>query len=304
VRKVEMRHEINDAFQPDFPEVTVPHTPGDVYWLRLQKQGTEYTGLYSLDGTTWEPIAPDPVVNTALTGADVGLYAFGQEQTTSVTVGFDHFHLVDSSSTDTDPPETAAALTPAAPDGDDGWYRSPVEVVLSATDAGSGVDSTEYRVDGGAWSAYDGSFTIGDDGEHAVEYRSTDADGNVEEAKSVSVKVDRTAPDITCAATPNRLFPADLKLKNVTVAVGVADETSGGDGFTLLSVTSNEADLAPMGDIVGWETGTADTTGQLRAERGGRGKGRVYTLAYQGRDAAGNTAGCTTTVTVPLKSKG
>ena len=304
VRKVEMRHEINDAFQPDFPEVTVPHTPGDVYWLRLQKQGTEYTGLYSLDGTTWEPIAPDPVVNTALTGADVGLYAFGQEQTTSVTVGFDHFHLVDSSSADTDPPETAAALTPAAPDGDDGWYRSPVEVVLSATDAGSGVDSTEYRVDGGDWSAYDGPFTIADDGEHAVEYRSTDADGNVEEAKSVSVKVDRTAPDITCAATPNRLFPADLKLKTITVAVGVADETSGGDGFTLLSVTSNEADLAPMGDIVGWETGTADTTGQLRAERGGRGKGRVYTLAYQGRDAAGNTAGCTTTVTVPLKSKG
>ena len=93
-------------------------------------------------------------------------------------------------------------------------------------------------------------------------------------------------------------------LKDVTVAVDVADETSGAAGFTLLSVTSSEPDLPPAGDIIGWEVGTADTAGQLRAERGGRGKGRVYSISYEGRDAAGNTAGCTATVSVPLKSKG
>ena len=43
--------------------------------------------------------------------------------------------------------------------------------------------------------------------------------------------------------------------------------------------------------------------GQLRAERSDAGNGRTYTLTYRGRDLAGNTALCTTTVTVP-KSQG
>ncbi|MBA2325638.1 MAG: ThuA domain-containing protein, partial [Actinobacteria bacterium] len=94
-RIVEIRHEIGDEFQPDFPEAEVPHTPGDVYYLRLQKRGTEYTGFYSLDGTTWLQI--DPVENIALEGANVGVYGFGQDQTTSTTVGFDYFHLLEGS---------------------------------------------------------------------------------------------------------------------------------------------------------------------------------------------------------------
>jgi len=303
VRKVEIRHEINDEFQPDFPEVTVPHTPGDVYRLRLQKRGSEYTGLYSLDGTTWEPIAPDPVVNTALVGADVGVYAFGQEQTASVTVGFDHFHLVESSTADTTAPETTATLTPGAPDGANGWYVSPVEVALDASDAGSGVASTEFRVDDGPWTGYSGPFAVDDDGEHRIDFRSTDAAGNVEVAKSASFKIDRAAPVVTCAATPDRLWPADLMLHDVSVAVQVTDAASGAAGFTLRSVTSNEPDAPVPGDIEGWEVGTADTAGRLRAERRGRGKGRVYTIAYEARDAAGNTAACAAQVTVPIRVK-
>ena len=301
VRKIEIRHEINDEFQPDFPEVTVPHTAGDVYYLRLQKRGTEYTGLYSLDGTTWEPIAPDPVVNTALTGADVGLYAFGQEQTTSTTVGFDHFHLVEGGASDTTAPETTATLDPAAPDGDGGWYVSPVEVTLAATDDASGVATTEYRIDGGGWTEYDRPFTVGADGEHVVDYRSTDEAGNVEASRSASLKIDATAPEVTCAATPAVLSPPDLMLKDVTVAVGVTDATSGGAGFTLVSVTSSDPDTPVPGDIQGWDVGTADTAGRLRAELGPRGRTRVYTITYEGRDAAGNTTGCAAQVTVPRR---
>ena len=50
-------------------------------------------------------------------------------------------------------------------------------------------------------------------------------------------------------------------------------------------------------DIQGWSTGTADTSGQLRAER--YGGARIYTLTYQGKDLAGNTTNCQATVTVP-----
>jgi len=303
VRKVEMRHEINDEFQPDFPEVTVPHTPGDVYYLRLQKRGSEYTGLYSLDGATWEQLAPDPVVNTALEGANVGVYAFGQEQTTSTTVGFDHFHLVEASEADTTPPETTATLSPEAPDGENGWYVSPVEVTLDASDDGSGVAATEYRVDGGPWTEYTGPFEVSEDGEHVVDFRSTDEAGNVEDAKSASFRIDATAPDVTCAATPGRLWPPNHMLVVVTADVQVDDATSGPGGFTLEAVSSSEPDAGTSGedvpgDIQGWDAGTADTTGRLRAERADGGPGRVYTIAYEARDQAGNTAGCQTEVTV------
>jgi hypothetical protein len=53
-------------------------------------------------------------------------------------------------------------------------------------------------------------------------------------------------------------------------------------------------------DIVDWTTGTPDTSGKLRAEPNLFGPDRVYTLTYQGADAAGNQATCTAPVTVPL----
>jgi hypothetical protein len=52
-------------------------------------------------------------------------------------------------------------------------------------------------------------------------------------------------------------------------------------------------------DIQGFELGTADTTGRLRAERSGRASGRTYSLIYRGPDQAGNTAACTARVRVP-----
>ena len=65
------------------------------------------------------------------------------------------------------------------------WY-SPRTVMLSATDPTSGVASTSYRLDGGAWTAYMGPFFVATYGPHTLDYRSTDAAGNVEVFKTVS----------------------------------------------------------------------------------------------------------------------
>ena len=78
----------------------------------------------------------------------------------------------------------------------------------------------------------------------------------------------------------------------------VADSLSGSAGFKLISVTSNEPDSG-QGDIQGFVTGAQSVAGQLRAQRLGSGTGRVYTLTYAGSDGAGNSATCSTTVTVP-----
>lgn len=120
---------------------------------------------------------------------------------------------------------------------------------------------------------------------------------------SVEGVFDTTPPTVTCSATPKALWPPNHKLRVVAVAVMVTDSGSGPAGFTLVSVTSSEPDNGlgdgdTAGDIQGWTTGTADTSGMLRAERSGAGTGRVYTLTYEGADAAGNTAMCSATVTV------
>ena len=92
-RKIEMRHEIDDIFQPAFPEVNVPAGGPTEWWLRLEKTGSTFTGHYSYDGVTYEQL--NPIVNERLDGVAVGLYAYGQEQQTqSVTVGFDYFHVL------------------------------------------------------------------------------------------------------------------------------------------------------------------------------------------------------------------
>jgi hypothetical protein len=108
--------------------------------------------------------------------------------------------------------------------------------------------------------------------------------------------VDETPPVVTCSANPRTLWPPNHKLVPITVDVSVEDGDSGPAGYTLESVVANEP--AATGDVSGFSIGTADTTGALRATRGAR-SGRVYTLTYVGKDNAGNTASCSTTVTVP-----
>jgi len=74
----------------------------------------------------------------------------------------------------------------------------PVQVMLAADDDdGSGVALTEYDLDGSGWQTYTAPFTVSADGEHTVQYRSTDVAGNVEAAKSVSFRIDSTPPVVT-----------------------------------------------------------------------------------------------------------
>ena len=75
----------------------------------------------------------------------------------------------------------------------------------------------------------------------------------------------------------------------------------------LVSVVSSQAEsgLGPEdvpADSQGWALGTADTSGELRAERFGT--ARTYTLTYRGFDLAGNSADCATTVTAPHSQGG
>ena len=96
-------------------------------------------------------------------------------------------------------PTTTATAAPAAPNGLAGWYTSDVNVTLAGNDGtnGSGIDKIEYKLDGGAFAAYSAPVAITAPGTHTLEFRSTDKAGNVEATKSLTVKVDKAAPETT-----------------------------------------------------------------------------------------------------------
>jgi hypothetical protein len=72
-------------------------------------------------------------------------------------------------------------------DLDANGYNGSVVVMLTSTDA-YGVESTRYRINAGEWQTGH-TFVISSEGEHTIEYHSTDAAGNEEEIKSFQVIV-------------------------------------------------------------------------------------------------------------------
>ena len=122
-------------------------------------------------------------------------------------------------------PATTARLSPARPLGPGGWYDGAVSVALSVRDGlGSGPATTEYRLDGGAWTAYAGGLAVAAAGRHTLEYRSTDRAGNVEAVRSVRMDIDGTAP------TTGVLINGAAPLPAYTGAVRVALVRDDGDG--------------------------------------------------------------------------
>ncbi len=78
------------------------------------------------------------------------------------------------------------------------WHSAAFIVNFTASDTGSGVQRTEYRLDGGAWQAGTSvNVTSALTGIHQLEYRSVDKVGNVEVAKSIQLKFDGLPPITT-----------------------------------------------------------------------------------------------------------
>jgi len=111
---------------------------------------------------------------------------------------------------------TAPVTTCDAPTG---WSRSAVTVRLSPSDALSGVARTEYSTNGGATWTAGASARISASGETKLRYRSTDAAGNVETAKTATVRVDggKPVPKALATATARR-GRVKLKYRVVDVA--------------------------------------------------------------------------------------
>jgi hypothetical protein len=162
--------------------------------------------------------------------------------------------------TDTVKPTISASASPAPNAA--GWNRTNVTVSLTATDDanGSGIKSITYSATGGqpiASTTVNGASTnvvISSDGITTLSYFATDNEGNTSDVGSITIKLDKTAPEMYI-----RFDPA----KKDTVVFG-RDNLSG----------------VPSGPL------TATSIQKLlTGDRGLRAEIRTFDLA----DAAGNT---------------
>ncbi len=164
----------------------------------------------------------------------------------------------------------------------------------SATDAVGVVSLTSSAASGS-------TFPIGTT---TVTVTATDAAGNATSGSFTVTVRDTTAPAfLSLTPSVGTLWPPNHRMVAVRLTALAADVV-GIASLKIVGVTSSEPDNGlGDGDTAGDIQVTGDLTLNLRAERGGKGNGRTYTITVEARDAAGNATTRTTTVSVP-KSQG
>jgi hypothetical protein len=214
--------------------------------------------------------------------------------------------IFDVPGSDTIPPVSAADLYVVPNEA--GWVNVDQTVTFTATDAGSGVETivVDYvEPDRPPMYVQSGTSFAFSEGVYVIDYYAIDRAGNREQGKRVEIRVDKTAPSLTCSSTTLVIWPANHKLVPVSFNLTSIDSLSGSGGYVLSSARSSEPDNGlgdgdQPNDLQDWTLGVADTVGFVRAERSGKGAGRVYSFEFESRDQAGNVATCgVASVTVP-----
>ncbi len=141
------------------------------------------SALLSLDGgAIWQPSVTlnEGVYNLVVQVLDNA----GNVSTSSATL-----------SVDTTTPSINLSVTGTA--GNNGWYKSVVQVSAIASDATSGVASSEVSIDGAAYQAYTNTTPVSfSDGQHTIRFCACDTAGNCTETPLQTYSVDTQAPTV------------------------------------------------------------------------------------------------------------
>jgi plastocyanin len=241
---------------------------------------------YQIDDTSWQPYTA-PAVVTAPGDHAVQFRATDKAGNVSAT-GSVSFRVAAADPGDTTAPTVAVAL---AGDRDTaGNYLGTATATITATDTGSGVDRTEYQLDGGAWTAYTAPLVVATAGMQMLHSRATDKAGNTSAVQMTHFTVaerpaeDTTPPVVTAAVTGERDTAGNYR-GTATVTVTATDPGSGvravehrsGTG-TWTAYTSPVTVSSPGTYTVGYRA--IDNAGNTSAERT-----VSFTLAGQGTDA-------------------
>jgi pectin methylesterase-like acyl-CoA thioesterase/lysophospholipase L1-like esterase len=118
--------------------------------------------------------------------------------------------------------QTAPVTTSNAPTD---WLKDDVTVKLEASDHESGVAETFYSINGADY-VKGTSFTISSEGDHLVSFYSVDKAGNIEQAHTQHILIDKTAPAIDITGVANEVYSDSV---DINPAIELKDHLSGID---------------------------------------------------------------------------
>ncbi|NJQ06073.1 OmpL47-type beta-barrel domain-containing protein [Streptomyces lonarensis] len=218
----------------------------------------------------WQPYT-DPVVVDQV-GDHLVRYRATDVAGNTSEPGTVEFTVVEPSD-DEEAPETSATVS-GEQDGD-GNFLGSATVTVTASDAGSGVNTIEYALGAdGDWQEYEGPVAVHELGTHVLRYRATDRAGNTSEEASVEftvvelVEEDTTPPDVsaTVAGTTNS---GGAYIGHARVTVEATDDDSGVERIEY------SLDAGPYLEYT--DTVIVDGVGR-------------HTVSYRATDNAGNTS--------------
>ncbi len=144
--------------------------------------------------------------------------------------------------------DKTAPLSTAAVSGiyRNGWYSSPITVVLASTDPASGIKGLLYSLDGAAYTAYMQPIVVSSEGNHNFSFYAEDMAGNKEPAKVIDFAIDTTAPmmDHLLDPPPNA---GGWNSGSVNVVFRGSDTSSGVEECSSMTVAGEGKDQKAIG---------------------------------------------------------
>jgi hypothetical protein len=199
----------------------------------------------------------------------------------SSAMGLDNVKTTTASNDDTTKPSTSA--TRSVEPNTAGWNKANVTVTLNATDnqGGSGVQKITYSASGAQTIAQTDApgnsveVALDQEGTTTLTYYATDKAANVEDQKTLTLKIDKSAPTGTVFINDGASRTCS---RSVTLTLSATDPSAGGSGVSQMRISNTQSGLSSAS----WE---AYSTTKAWTLSSGQGTKTVY-VRY--RDGAGN----------------
>lgn len=187
-------------------ELSVTATPGP--------SGIGSVTVSRYDGDQWARISGAQINDTVnQNGSLTYTYTATQNGTYKLTVTSTTGVAADSNSVDVTEIDTAKPIVQINSNGYTGgtWTKSSVTLNVSDSTANLGTASFEYSTDSGkTWSSFNGSLTDSAEGSATYSFRATSASGVAGDIQSITVKIDKTAPETHKITISNNNFTSFL----------------------------------------------------------------------------------------------
>jgi hypothetical protein len=221
-------------------DITLDRGEGMALWCA----GYNYSYGFVMDCSAFWTSSNMSIANVTTSGSSTMMWcSLTNIGNSIITASFNG--MVDSATVKVrDLPHTTITLSGTK--GNNGWYTSPVEVSLTATDALEGVNRTLCMVDTGSWGKYASPVDINGEGLHTVCYYSVDNGDNSERTRSVTVKIDMTPPTLSITQANGTDFngtPAVLSWTGSDAASGIDHYEYSLDGGAFQYVNASAVSL-------------------------------------------------------------